>query len=73
MEGVRDAGGRPRYDFTVVSEDGVRGLRVRSRDEHSTIAKELHVDLARDADPRVELEGREAPEGADVRKRRRPI
>ena len=38
-------GGRPRYDFTVVSEDGVRGLRVRSRDEHSSIAKEVHVDL----------------------------
>ena len=38
-------GGRARYDFAVVSEDGVRALRLKSRDEHSTIAKEVQVDL----------------------------
>jgi hypothetical protein len=62
-------GGRPRYDFTVVSEDGVRGLRVRSRDEHSSIAKEVHVDLR--ATPILEWSWKvvKLPEGGDVRKK----
>lgn len=62
-------GGRPRYDFTVVGEDGVRGLRVRSRDEHSTIAKEVHVDLR--ATPILEWSWKvvKLPEGGDVRKK----
>ncbi len=62
-------GGRPRYDFTVVSEDGIRGLRVRSRDEHSTIAKEIHVDLR--ATPILEWSWKvvKLPEGGDVRKK----
>ena len=60
---------RPRYDFTVVSEDGVRGLRVRSRDKHSTIAKEVHVDLR--ATPILEWSWKvvKLPEGGDVRKK----
>ena len=62
-------GGRPRYDFTVVSEDGVRGLRVRSRDEHSSIAKEVHVDLR--ATPILEWSWKvvKLPEGGDIRKK----
>jgi hypothetical protein len=62
-------GGRPRYDFTVVSEDSLRGLRVRSRDEHSTIAKELHVDLR--ATPILEWSWKvvKLPDGGDVRKK----
>jgi hypothetical protein len=62
-------GGRPRYDFTVVSEDGGRGLRVRSSDEHSTIAKEVHVDLR--ATPILEWSWKvvKLPEGGDVRKK----
>lgn len=62
-------GGRPRYDFTVVSEDGVRGLWVRSRDEHSSIAKEVHVDLR--ATPILEWSWKvvKLPEGGDIRKR----
>jgi hypothetical protein len=62
-------GGRPRYDFTVVSEDGVRGLRVKSRDEHSSIAKEVHVDLR--ATPILEWSWKviKLPEGADIRKK----
>jgi len=62
-------GGRPRYDFTVVSEDGVRGLRVRSRDEHSSIAKEVNVDLR--ATPILEWSWKvvKLPEGGDVRKK----
>jgi Protein of unknown function (DUF3047) len=62
-------GGRPRYDFTVVSEDGVRGLRVRSRDDHSTIAKEVHVDLG--ATPILEWSWKivTLPAGGDVRRK----
>ena len=62
-------GGRPRYDFTAVSEDGVRGLRARSRDDHSTIAKEVHVDLS--ATPILEWSWKvvKLPEGGDVRNR----
>jgi Protein of unknown function (DUF3047) len=62
-------GGRPRYDFTVVSEDGVRGLQVRSRDEHSSIAKEVHVDLR--ATPILEWSWKvvKLPEGGDIRKK----
>jgi hypothetical protein len=62
-------GGRPRYDFTVVSEDGVRGLRVKSHDEHSSIAKEVHVDLR--ATPILEWSWKvlKLPDGGDIRKR----
>ena len=38
-------GGRPAYDFTMLMDDGRRALRLRSHDEHSTIAKALAVDL----------------------------
>src|SRR5262247_1072157 len=38
-------GGRPAYDFAVKEDDGHRALQVSSRDDHSTIAKEIHVDL----------------------------
>jgi len=62
-------GGHPRYDFTAVNEDGVRGLRVRGRDEHSSIAKEVHVDLR--ATPILEWSWKvvKLPEGGDVRKK----
>src|ERR1700686_4451210 len=38
-------GGRPAYDFTVAEPDGRRALRLKSHDDHSTIAKEIRVDL----------------------------
>jgi len=38
-------GGRPAYDFIVVESDGRRALLLKSHDDHSTIARELHVDL----------------------------
>ncbi len=62
-------GGRPRYDITVVSEDGVRALRLRSHNEHSTIAKEVHVDLR--ATPILEWSWKavKLPDGADIRRR----
>jgi DUF3047 family protein len=39
-------GGHPKYDFDVVEDRGRRALRLRSHDDHSTIAHELQVDLA---------------------------
>jgi hypothetical protein len=62
-------GGRPRYDFAVVHEDGVRALRLKSRDEHSTIAKEVQVDLR--ATPILEWTWKAVtlPDGADIRRR----
>lgn len=62
-------GGRPRYDFEAVEADGRRALRVRSRDDHSTIAREVSVDLA--ATPVLEWTWKVArlPEGADIRRK----
>ena len=39
-------GGHPKYDFDVVEDRDRRALRLRSHDDHSTIAHELQVDLA---------------------------
>jgi hypothetical protein len=62
-------GGRPNYDFTVAEEDGRRALRLKSHDEHSTIAKKIQVDLR--ATPILEWSWKivKLPEGADIRKR----
>ena len=62
-------GGRPVYDFVVTQDESRQALRIASHDEHSTIAKELHVDL--DATPILEWSWKiiETPAGADVRKR----
>ena len=62
-------GGHPRYDFTVVDDGGRRGLELKSESEHSTIAKEVDVDLA--ATPVLEWAWRivSHPAGADLTKR----
>ena len=62
-------GGRPAYDFTIVEDQGRRALSLRSRDEHSTIAREVQVDL--EATPILEWSWKivELPAGADVRVR----
>ena len=62
-------GGRPAYDFVITEDEGRRALRVASHDEHSTIAKELHIDL--EATPILEWSWKvvQVPAGADVRKR----
>src|SRR6185503_8894715 len=39
-------GGHPHYDFTIVDDAGRRALELKSTDDHSTIAKEIDVDLA---------------------------
>ena len=62
-------GGRPRYDFTVVDEDGRRALRLRSQDEHSTIVKQIRVNLR--ATPILEWTWKIVglPTGADIRRK----
>jgi len=62
-------GGRAAYDFTIVEDGGRRVLGLKSHDDHSTIAKEVHVDL--EATPILEWSWRivELPAGADVRNR----
>ena len=60
-------GGRPAYDFTVVDSDGRRALLLKSNNDHSTIARELHVDLR--ATPVLEWSWKviKLPAGADIR------
>ena len=62
-------GGRPAYDFVIAEDGGHRALSVRSRNEHSTIAREIQVDL--DASPILEWSWKIVglPAGADVRAR----
>ena len=62
-------GGHPRYDFTVVEDSGHRALELKSENEHSTIAREIDVDLA--ATPVLEWAWRviTQPAGADLTKR----
>jgi hypothetical protein len=62
-------GGRPAYDVTVVEDGGRRGLSMKSHDDHSTIAREVQVDLA--VTPVLEWSWKilELPRGADVRQR----
>src|SRR5215467_9668907 len=38
-------GGHPTYDFVIVEDAGRRALRMRSADDHSTIAKSTEVSL----------------------------
>ena len=62
-------GGHPAYDFTVVEDEGRRALRMKSADDHSTIAKEVRADLA--ATPMLAWQWRviSLPRGADLRTR----
>ena len=62
-------GGRPAYDFSLVEDEGRRAIRLRSHDDHSTIAREIHVDL--EATPILEWRWKivELPASADVRQR----
>ena len=62
-------GGRPAYDFVITEDEGRQALGIASHDEHSTIAKELHVDL--EATPTLEWSWKivQTPAGADVRNR----
>ncbi len=62
-------GGHPAYDFTVVDVEGRRALRMRSTDDHSTVAKKIQIDLA--STPWLEWSWKVValPEGADLQRR----
>lgn len=62
-------GGRAAYDFTLVEDEGRRALRLRSHNDHSTIAKAIRVNLR--ATPIVEWTWKvlKLPVGADIRKK----
>jgi hypothetical protein len=62
-------GGHPRYDFSVVEDGGRRALRMRSESEHSTIARELTVDLASTPILTWSWKIVSFPTGADLRER----
>jgi hypothetical protein len=61
--------GHPAYDFTVVEDGGRRALALRSADDHSTIAKQIRVDLG--ATPLLTWQWKvvSLPRGADLRER----
>jgi hypothetical protein len=60
-------GGRPAYDFRVAESEGRRALLLRSHNDHSTIVRELRVDLR--ATPVLEWSWKavKLPTGADIR------
>ena len=62
-------GGHPAYDFAIVEDAGRRALRMRSADDHSTIAKSVEVSL--EVTPVLAWQWRmiQQPAGADLRKR----
>jgi len=62
-------GGHPRYDFGVVEDGGHRALRMRSDNEHSTIAHELDVNLATTPTLTWWWKVVSFPAGADLRER----
>ncbi len=61
--------GKPAYDFHVVDVQGRKALTLRSAGDHSTIAKEISVDLH--ATPKLTWSWRVTmlPRGADLRQR----
>jgi hypothetical protein len=63
-------GGRARYDLEITREDGQPALRLRSHDDHTTIARTVEVDLR--ATPVLEWSWKVSrfPAGADIRNAR---
>jgi len=62
-------GGHPAYDFTVVEDEGRRALLMRSRGDHSTIARKVRINL--ETTPILEWQWKltQLPAGADLRQR----
>lgn len=62
-------GGHPAYDFAVVSDEGRRALHMKAAGDHSTIAKDVRIDLA--ASPVLAWQWKAVilPVGADLRAR----
>jgi hypothetical protein len=62
-------GGHPAYDFTVVSDEGRRALEMKAAGDHSTIVRELHIDLATSPILAWQWKVVGLPQGADLRER----
>ena len=62
-------GGHPAYDFSIVEDEGRRALRLRSADDHSTIAKRLRIDLEKTPILEWSWKVSQLPAGGDVRRR----
>ena len=62
-------GGHAAYDFTVVSDEGRRALDMKAAGDHSTIARDIRIELA--ASPVLTWEWKvvSLPQGADLRER----
>jgi DUF3047 family protein len=62
-------GGRAAYDFTVVSDEGRRALDMKADGDHSTITREVRIDLG--ASPLLVWQWKvlSLPRGADLRDR----
>ena len=66
---TRQSWGSPKYDFTVVTDGGVKVLHLKSQDDNSTIHKAVKVDVKRL--PILEWRWKvvRLPAGADARRR----
>ena len=63
-------GGRPKYDFAVIDDGGRRALRMRSANDHSTIAKEAPIRLGATPVLRWDWKVVTFPDGADLREKK---
>jgi hypothetical protein len=61
--------GNAQYDFTVVRDEAHHALDLKSAGDHSTIAKEIHVDLVDTPLLRWQWKVVRLPPGADLRQR----
>jgi hypothetical protein len=62
-------GGHAAYDFTVVTDEGRRALDMKAAGDHSTITRELRVDLASSPILVWQWKVVRLPSGADLRAR----
>ena len=62
-------GGNPVYDFTVVEDEARRALRMRSVNEHSTIARDVTIKLAETPILEWSWKVTRLPAGADLRRK----
>jgi len=62
-------GGHAAYDFTVVSDEGRRALDMKAAGDHSTIVREVRVDLAMSPILAWQWKVVSLPQGADLRER----
>ena len=61
--------GSPKYDFTVVTEDGERAIRLKSENDSSTISKEIKVDVKKYPVLQWRWKVVRLPKGGDARRK----